>query len=702
MAEMSSEESRLRRCAANDWHFRPSPSELADIVAAGQKWWFAMRDGCSPLMLAARAGKLDVLRLILPGAPRRKLNALASAEAVMERERVGGLSALMLAAMSGRSECVELLLEAGADAFSKARRSGAESDLAGRTAVMIAAARNHRACVRLLAPRSELWQHDPQGLSAFMIAADSGAHLLLPYLAHAGCSDVLDASGRPALLLAVAGRRWDAIDALLSNHFGGSPQKPSTCGLALTLAAEMGDCVAIASLSKASGDWPLLSAVEAGQANAVGAILSLCAKPASSALACRSLLLSAHVAEESGQPKIAAQIRRMLSAKPLADLADCAAEARPRSRQELHALGEIMAAIAASSQGRLLGAFDLAGAQSLSIPQILSGMHEGPAPLMAASRLAESELARLILGRAGSDNAKASLLLAADSHGRSALHHAAEAGSAACASLLLLAGAPSELIDSNGATPAMLAAEAGHLDVLKLIRELRGEEAFAGAGFDGRTALMRAASAGRSACSAWLAAMPGSPGLQRDFLGMCPLMHAAAGGHAKAAAALLPFCDPLLLSHRGESALFIAAKLGHAECCAALADARQASWRMPCGLTPLMAAAMGGHAEAALALARHGSIDFVAGKPVGAEHDFYDRCSAAQIAQEMDRFRTAAAIEQVAAELEAQAAQALEPLGDARSLALLGHARRMLLASASIVQEAPPRSASISRKRPRF
>lgn len=33
MAEMSPEESRLRRCAANDGLFRPSPSERADIVA---------------------------------------------------------------------------------------------------------------------------------------------------------------------------------------------------------------------------------------------------------------------------------------------------------------------------------------------------------------------------------------------------------------------------------------------------------------------------------------------------------------------------------------------------------------------------------------------------------------------------------------------------------------------------------------------
>ena len=96
----------------------------------------------------------------------------------------------------------------------------------------------------------------------------------------------------------------------------------------------------------------------------------------------------------------------------------------------------------------------------------MSGMrknhHSQLAPVVSAARRGDLEaLTRAI--------AVGDELAAADSDGRTALHHAAITGDDRCAALLLAAGADVNAVDSAGWTPLHFAASGYHVSVAKAL-----------------------------------------------------------------------------------------------------------------------------------------------------------------------------------------------------------------------------------------
>jgi ankyrin repeat protein len=94
-------------------------------------------DGTDPVALAARHGRLEVLRLLLE----------AGGAAAPEGDPRAAPTALMRAAAAGAADAVALLLQYGADP--------ALRDPAGRTAADIAEAAGHHDLARRLAPDAE-------------------------------------------------------------------------------------------------------------------------------------------------------------------------------------------------------------------------------------------------------------------------------------------------------------------------------------------------------------------------------------------------------------------------------------------------------------------------------------------------------------------------------------------------------------------
>lgn len=94
----------------------------------------AMAPGATCLSVVAAQGKARLLRLLLQGG--------RMAAAVSQAEEEQGFTPLMLAARRGSKECVQLLLEAGAD--QQARTTG------GKTAQDLAAVNKRAAVLELL------------------------------------------------------------------------------------------------------------------------------------------------------------------------------------------------------------------------------------------------------------------------------------------------------------------------------------------------------------------------------------------------------------------------------------------------------------------------------------------------------------------------------------------------------------------------
>lgn len=715
MAAMSPQEDALRKTASDYWSCQPSPSEISQILTAGRKWWFSSRDGLSPLMLAAKSGKIRVLAPMLEQASRREVNARAGSGSKIGQSRVDSLTPLMLAAIGGSHECVELLLKSSADAAAVSASKGADTTLSGRTALMLAVAQPKHACARILASASPLAALDPDGRTAFMIAAKAGSALLLPLLAHPGCADAVDHSGMTALMLAVSGRCWEAVDAILSTPFGGALRDPSfqnRQGLsAAMIAASNGDSVALSSLVKAlppqawlnrcSQDLtPLMRAAMNGREGAVAILAPLSDLAATSRPKPRfgdafSAIISnaplqprraLEIAEAFGYVKIADQIKNSEAMQAYALRSSSEGRA---GRAHPPAWQGIMDAAVIGSGSLMLAAFDQATESGQNLPQLLSmARSDGVTPLMAACAHPDGRAARYILGRMARPDWRGSLLGSVDSRGRSAALIAAESGSADALRLLLESGASLGPRDARGLSAAMLASAGGHLGALQAIKDLRGAAGFEGSALDGKNALMFAAIAGHSDCVALLASLRGEPALERDVLGMSALMHAACGGHARAAKLLLPISNQGSLNLRGETALFIAAKNGHAECCSVLASDEEANRRSRSGLTPLMAAALFGHAQAAQVLVAYGMPTFFAGAPVDAEHDFYDRCNAMEIAEEAGHHDVALIIESAAAHPPLPPRGTAEPLR-LSALAMLSQSKREMLSSASSFSSGP-------------
>ncbi len=110
---------------------------------------------CTPLILAARGGHMDCMRLLLENN--------CNKEASDGRRR----TALLMAAERGRADCVRLLVEGGANKDAK--------DDAGMTALIRAAKGGHTECVRLLVEGgADTAAVDYSGSSALAVALRCG------------------------------------------------------------------------------------------------------------------------------------------------------------------------------------------------------------------------------------------------------------------------------------------------------------------------------------------------------------------------------------------------------------------------------------------------------------------------------------------------------------------------------------------------
>jgi ankyrin repeat protein len=177
------------------------------LLMAGADPNVTLTSGETPLMTAARAGRVQAVKLLI--AHRANVNA---------KEQLRGQTALMWAAAQQHPDIVQTLLEVGADfnARSISRRqlvntagnadySGViEVEQGGYTPLLFAARRGDIASARLLlAAGANINDAAPSGTSVLVIAAHSGHTALADFLLDKGADPNAAAAGYSALHIAV-------------------------------------------------------------------------------------------------------------------------------------------------------------------------------------------------------------------------------------------------------------------------------------------------------------------------------------------------------------------------------------------------------------------------------------------------------------------------------------------------------------------
>lgn len=171
--------------------------------------------------------------------------------------------------------------------------------------------------------------------------------------------------------------------------------------------------------------------------------------------------------------------------------------------------------------------------------------HTGETPLMRAASVTKDEDCDPATGEWALRDARA--LVAAgvdinltDDAGRSALHHACEAGAGEMAALLVMAGANLSLADSNEDTPLHLAVNGGHDGIVRLLLENGADPLAVNAlGFSGLHILAEYASLDMTPAHLRIAdalIQAGADLMQHDNRGFTPLVAAAASGNIPIAA----------------------------------------------------------------------------------------------------------------------------------------------------------------------
>ncbi len=169
---------------------------VEDLVSNGADINFRNRKKQTPLMLAARSGKVSIVRLLLDKGAN-----------INDGDRYGN-TALMHASIKGQLSVVELLLTKGADM--------SKSHLCGCTALLLASEAGHSDVAELLLDNgSDINAKNEDGMTALMFAAKHGHIKTIELLLrHEVRINELNNAGKTARMLAVEFKQDEAEDLL--------------------------------------------------------------------------------------------------------------------------------------------------------------------------------------------------------------------------------------------------------------------------------------------------------------------------------------------------------------------------------------------------------------------------------------------------------------------------------------------------------
>lgn len=157
--------------------------------------------GAAALILAARSGNLDAVKLLLAHG--------ANVNAVIERNEQSGETALMGAAYFGSADMVQLLLDKGANVNFQG--------VMGETALMYAAAEQPTVLRLLLDKGARVNARNKRGETALLLAVNYPNNVRL-LLAHGALVNVRDQAGETALIRAAKYGNSEAAQLLLQHQ----------------------------------------------------------------------------------------------------------------------------------------------------------------------------------------------------------------------------------------------------------------------------------------------------------------------------------------------------------------------------------------------------------------------------------------------------------------------------------------------------
>ncbi|XP_077473529.1 uncharacterized protein ankrd50l [Stigmatopora argus] len=515
------------------------------LLSAGSDPFLGDKRGQTPLGLASRLGRPDVLRVLLDWVRKR---GAGTASEMLERADQEGWTPLRSAAWGGHAQAVRLLLEAGA------KVDGCDGK--GRTALRAAAWGGHRETVLVLLDyEAQADKADWKGRTPLIAAAYMGHPEAAAALLNRGARvDLADGDGRTALSVvalcgpSVPGRRgYGEVARLLLEHGANPGHRDRDRMTPLLLAAHEGHDDIVELLLDAGADvdetaggrgarvTPLLAAAAMGHVQTVTRLLFWGALADAVDDEGRTALGLAAARGSAGAVRVL--LERGLDENHKDDLGWTPLHA---AAHEGHRA--VCAALTEPGSAARVGETDA----------------EGRTALMLAAREGHLGAARLLLDRRSPVDHR--------SHdGRSALSAALLEDRGEVAQLLLRRGADVDVRDAEGRPLLYLLVLDGRLGAAALLLE-KGGPPPESRDSEGRTALHVACWRG-DAEAADLLLKHGADPNARDAEGRPPLHSAAWTGHAQAARRLLSASGVAidLACRQGATALGIAAQQGHAD-----------------------------------------------------------------------------------------------------------------------------------------